>query len=239
MTKSHSEPQLTMDDIDDAVAASTPIEPLPAAPEPVIEPIKTSELATVEYTLPERGSTVVTPREIAENLEAWKALALACSAGLDNPIKTAALTFQKLFIGAGMGLTTTASLTGMHIIQGVPSLTAHTLAGVARAHGWDFTVEESEPPGTWCKITANKGGMTPVVFQYTIDMANQQGLVKSGGAYDKHPWNMLYARCMAVVCRRACPEALSGVVAVGEPIDAHEDSTASGGSLKKRVNVSD
>lgn len=213
------QPQLTMDDIDEALEGSgepIQIDEAPDEPDSIAEIDEKALAQRVESELGNSRDAYIPPSEIIANLNHYKQVAAALAFGSRDPKLAAAQMFQRMFVGSSMGMSMASALLGMHVMDGRVSLSAHLIAARLRAGGWDLVIEESDPPGEWCRVTAKQEGHSPVSFKYTMDMAKQQKLVRQGGAWEKNPWDMLYARCVATVGRRAEPGGLTGCYAPAE-----------------------
>jgi hypothetical protein len=131
----------------------------------------------------------------------------------------------KILAGRELGFQPIASMVGIHIIEGKPSIGAHLMASMVKRSGkYDYRVIKCERDGCeleWLERRSDKWevlGRTAMTLQEAIDT----GLaMKSGGKEWKTNWfrssdDMLFARCISKGYRRYCPD-LTGGVAVYDP----------------------
>ncbi|RMH28897.1 MAG: hypothetical protein D6692_04805 [Planctomycetota bacterium] len=179
----------------------------------------------------------ITLGQLQANYDWFRKLALAhAHATGDGSAKSVAQLLVKIVWGTSLGFSPAAAFGGIHFVEGVPTLGAHAIAALVKAAGWKIQVRESDPPGQWCEVTLTKPDEPPVVFKYTMEMAQQQGLVRDRGPYKKHPWNMLYARALAVAGRRAAPEMLTGLY-VREEMDLMNDDAGRDDDMRRRLGL--
>jgi hypothetical protein len=167
-----------------------------------------------------REQTAITPvavmdanfisvREYYKDMQSGILLAKTLSAiGGDSAEKS----FAKMVFGAELGFGPAASLRAVYLLNGKFGLYADGMVALAKQEGWDLEITHSDPPGTSCRVHATKPGKKPYGFTYTIEMARQAGLPKGPDSnWGKYPWDMLYARAAAHVCRKVCPGKLHGI----------------------------
>ena len=239
-----NDPQLSIDDITDAVNADITPEPqieyIEPDEQPETTPPDTTELTRRIEEHPEL-SKHVGPADLARNWEFYKTVSNAFAYGAgsrDDQTRIRAQVMQKIFIGVNMGMTPASAILGINIIKGKVSLSANAMVAMLHAAGWDTKIEESDPVGEWCLFTATKPGRSPVSFRYTIEMARQAGLVRRDGAWTTNPWDMLYARAASVGCRRAEPAVLTGVYSTEDVFQSRRDSPGPGTDMARRIGLS-
>jgi hypothetical protein len=137
---------------------------------------------------------------------------------ITNPAKAMAL----IMIGRELGLGPAASLRGVYLIEGVPSLSARVMSSLINLSGnwrtkllqWTHSVAEIQflrrENGTWVP-------QTPTMV-FTIEDAKRAGYIKPKSGWEKTPRNMLYARALSNGFNIFCPE-----LACGMPIYAVAD----------------
>jgi len=159
----------------------------------------------------------ISVRDVMDNKDAvWSlAKALATGYGKDSPEKIV----TKMMIGRTMGIPAVAAAGNIHIVSGSVQIGVHMIAACVKAAGWSVQIEDSDPPGTECAIRLTHPTQPEVAVKYTMEMAERQGLTKNHN-WKTQPWNMLYARAMAMAGKRACPDRLMG-------IDEYSDVVAS------------
>lgn len=138
--------------------------------------------------------------------------------------KQAAQAGVKVLAGQEMGFGAFASMTGIYIIQGKPSVGANLMASAVKSNPkYDYRVREMS--NKVCKIEffelINGKQESIGVSEFTIEEARTAG-VKN---LDKYPRNMLFARAMSNGIRWYCPDVFSGNVTytpeeLGADVDA-------------------
>ena len=143
--------------------------------------------------------------------------------GLFPDIKSAAQAIVKITAGAEMGIPPFAAMSGIHIIQGKPTVGAGLMAANVKGSGkYDYRVMESTEKV--CSID---------FFQRAIDKDAKTVFEKIGNStftiedakkaqtknLDKFPKNMLFARAISNGVKWFCPDIFNGPVYVPEEMD--------------------
>ena len=132
----------------------------------------------------------------------------------------------KVLAGREMGYGPFASVQGIHIIQGKPSISANLMAAAVKGSGrYDYRVRsmgDAEVAIEFFEVVNGKReslGMS----SYTIKEASAAGLT-GNPTWKKFPRNMLFARALSNDVRWYCPDVFSGnVVYVPEELGASVD----------------
>jgi hypothetical protein len=140
--------------------------------------------------------------------------------------RTASQAVVKILTGRELGFPTIASMVGVHIIEGKPSIGAHLMAAaIKRSDRYDFRVIERTRARCELEFLERpKGGgpLSPVGrMSMTMQEAIDTGLAtKSGGAGGalKSNWSrsaddMLFARCISKGYRTYCADLSAGCLA--------------------------
>jgi hypothetical protein len=113
----------------------------------------------------------------------------------------------KILAGQEMGYGPFASVQGIHVIQGRPTLSANLMAAAVKAHPkYDYRVRKMED--TAVSIEFFEKGESLGVSTFTADDARKAGTKNT----DKFPRNMLFARAMSNGVRWYCPDVFNGNV---------------------------
>ena len=129
--------------------------------------------------------------------------------GYFQDARDAAQAAVKVQAGMEMGFGPFASMTGIHIIQGRPSVGANLMASAVKSNPrYDYRVREMSE--TVCKIEFFEliGGKRESIgiSEFTIAEARKAGTKN----LDKFPRNMLFARAMSNGIRWYCPDVFAG-----------------------------
>lgn len=137
--------------------------------------------------------------------------------GMFTDIKSAAQAMVKISAGAEMGIAPFASMSGIHIIQGKPTIGAGLMASSLKATGkYDYKVIESSEKK--CSIDFYKGKELLGNSTFTIEDAKKAGTKN----IDKFPKNMLFARAISNGVKFYTPDVFSGPVYTPEEFDMQQ-----------------
>jgi len=138
--------------------------------------------------------------------------------------RAGAQAIVKIMAGQEMGLGLFESMNGFHIIEGKMTMAANLIAAlVKRADGYDYKVLALDR--TECRLEFVRNGESLGVSEFTIKDAEQAGLIKPRGAWEKWPTNMLFARAVSNGVRFFCPEVTAGPVYTPDELGAEVDES--------------
>jgi hypothetical protein len=152
--------------------------------------------------------SVVQQLPISELMNLAKAFA---ESGMFSDTKSAAQAIVKIQAGQEIGIPPFAAMTGIHIIQGKPTIGAGLIASRLKGSGkYDYRVIEASEKV--CSIDFYQGNTKIGNSTFTIEDA-RKALTKN---IDKFPKNMLFARAISNGVKWYCPDIFSGPVYVPE-----------------------
>lgn len=123
-----------------------------------------------------------------------------------------------ILTGRELGLEPMAALRSIHVIQGTPALSANALRGLALARGHQIWVESSSAAKVVVK--AQRAGSDHVqTVTWTLQRAEQMGLVQRNPQYRLQPEAMLTARATADAVRLVAADVLLGAPYAVEELD--------------------
>lgn len=144
-----------------------------------------------------------------------------CKSGMFPDIKSAAQAMVKIQAGMEIGIKPFAAMTGIHIIQGRPTIGAGLIASRIKASGkYDYRVLIMDEKT--CNIEFFQGAEKIGNSIFTIEDA-RKAQTKN---LDKFPKNMLFARAISNGVKWFCPDVFDGPVYVPEEMNITEDATA-------------
>jgi len=156
-------------------------------------------------------SNEIVKSSITEIMSIGKAFA---ESGMFPDIKTAAQAVVKIQAGAEMGIPPFAAMSGIHIIQGKPTVGAGLMAANVKGSGkYDYRVKESTEK--ICSIDFYQGREKIGNSTFTIEDAKKAGTKN----IDKFPKNMLFARAISNGVKWYTPDVFSGPVYVPEEME--------------------
>ncbi len=157
-------------------------------------------------------SNEIVKSSLTEIMSIGKAFA---ESGMFPDIKTAAQAVVKIQAGAEMGIPPFATMSGIHIIQGKPTVGAGLMAANVKGSGkYDYRVVESTDK--ICSIDFYQGKEKIGNSTFTIEDA-KKAQTKN---LDKFPKNMLFARAISNGVKWYTPDVFSGPVYVPEEMTA-------------------
>ena len=121
--------------------------------------------------------------------------------------KEAAQCGVKVLAGLELGFPTIASMCGIHIINGKPTLGAHLMAAAVKRSGkYNYRVTQLDNNG--CTIAFSENGETIGESSFTKQDAVAAGALdgKNAHTWKKFPRNMMFARAMSNGVRWYCPD---------------------------------
>ena len=150
--------------------------------------------------------------------------------GMFADIKSAQQAVVKIMAGAEMGISPFQAMSGIHIIQGKPTIGAGLMASRVKASG-KYNYKVLEMTDKVCSIEFTEGGQPIGTSAFTIEDAKKAGTKN----IDRFPRNMLFARSMSNGVRWFCPDIYEGPVYVPEEMaEVTEDVQAV--EVKKQLN---
>ena len=150
--------------------------------------------------------------------------------GMFADIKSAQQAVVKIMAGAEMGISPFQAMSGIHIIQGKPTIGAGLMASRVKASG-KYNYKVLEMSDKVCSIEFTEGGQSIGTSSFTIEDAKKAGTKN----IDRFPRNMLFARAMSNGVRWFCPDIYEGPVYVPEEMaEVTEDVQAV--EVKKQLN---
>lgn len=138
--------------------------------------------------------------------------------GQDAPPEVAhAQAVVKVLAGRELGLQPLAAMSGIHIVEGKPTLGANLYSSFIRKHPvYDYRVIESSREACEIEFLRGKGKGAEILGRYsmTIEEAKASGLTHSSKGpkhnWKNHPDAMLFARCISQGARFFCPDVFEG-----------------------------
>ncbi len=159
----------------------------------------------------ENKLTTITQLPLTEVISIGKAFA---ESGMFTDTKSAAQAIVKIQAGQEIGIPPFAAMTGIHIIQGKPTIGAGLIAARVKGSGkYDYKVTEQTEKN--CSIEFYQGKDKIGVSAFSIEDAKKAGTKN----IDKFPRNMLFARAISNGVKWYCPDVFSGPVYVPEEMD--------------------
>ena len=127
------------------------------------------------------------------------------ASGYFQDARDAAQAVVKILAGQELGFGPFASMTGVYIIQGRPSIGANLMAAAVKKSG-RYNYRIIEMTDKVCEISFFEGKEEIGRSRFTLEDAHKAGTKN----LDKFPRNMLFARAMSNGVRWYCPDVFAG-----------------------------
>jgi hypothetical protein len=137
--------------------------------------------------------------------EVERAARAMASSGFFQDTKSISQAIVKIMAGQELGFGVFASMNGVYIIQGRPSIGANLMASAVKASG-KYNYRVSEMTDKRCEIVFFEAGKETGRSVFDIEDAKKAGTKN----LDKFPRNMLFARAMSNGVRWFCPDVMNG-----------------------------
>ena len=182
-----------------------------------------AQVALVDHPAPAEWERSLEPRSMMEarSLSKWMFESRMFS---DYGSQQAVLS--TMLLGRELGLPAMAALRSVHVIEGKHSLSADLMVALVLKSGIAEYFQLVDSTDVICTYeTHRKGAPNPMRLSYTIQQADQAGLLfvrpkKQPGAWHKIPTQMLRARCKSELARLEYPDLLAGLYTPEELHDA-------------------
>jgi len=177
---------------------------------------------------PELATAGVTGGIAIRNIDDLARLSsMLAQSGFFADAREAAQAGVKVLAGLEMGFGAFASMTGIHIIEGKPSIGAGLMAAAVKRHPkYDYRVQTLT--ATECVIAFYEDGERVGESSFTIEDAKRAGVpfkTRSGAptGWEKNPRNMLFARALSNGVRWFCPDVFTTPAYTPEELGASVD----------------
>lgn len=145
---------------------------------------------------------------------------LFAASGLFTDVKTEAQAVVRILAGQEIGIPAFAAISGIHIIQGKPTIGAGLMASRVKGSGkYNYKVKEHSEK--LCSIDFFEAGELIGNSTFTLEDA-KKAQTKN---LDKFPKNMLFARALSNGVKWYTPDIFAGPVYVPEEMQTTEDVT--------------
>ena len=137
-----------------------------------------------------------------------KAAIALLQSGYFKDVTSQAQAMVKIMAGAEMGVGPWASMTGINIIQGKPTLGANLIATLVKNDPrYNYQVKQCN--AATCDLAWFEDGKQVGTSTFTWDEAKSAGLTEKDN-WRKYPSDMLFARCISRGARRFAPGIFGG-----------------------------
>jgi 5'-3' exonuclease len=127
-------------------------------------------------------------------------------------------------MGRTMGLELMASLLNFSLVEGRPSPGWQLVLGFTKNHPACEFFQLVDTTEKHCTYKTKRRGEAPVSMTYTIEMAQQAGLVKPGSGWAKHPAAMLRKICAVHLARAVYPDNKAAGLYIPEELGSSDNA---------------
>lgn len=134
--------------------------------------------------------------------------------GFFKDVQSEAAAAVKILMGRALGFDMISSMTGLHIVEGRPTLGANLMAHAVKRSG-KYTYRVIEHDDEHCLVEFSEkvpetGWQVIGTSEFTMRDAERAGLVKPNSNWVKWPRNMTFARALSNGVRWHCPDVFDG-----------------------------
>ena len=140
--------------------------------------------------------------------DAERAAQAMAASGFFPDSKQAAQAVVKILAGHELGFGPFASMTGIYIIQGKPTVSANLMAAAIKRSG-RYNYRIAELSDTACEIIFLEGRVEIGRSRFTVEDAKRAGLMGKA-TWQQFPRNLLFARALSNGARWYCPDIFGG-----------------------------
>ena len=156
------------------------------------------------------------PLELKTVDDIYKVSDILAKSGMFGDVQNAAKCFVKVLAGQELGIPAFASMTGIHLIQGKPALSANLMAALIKGSG-KYRYKKIKHTSDVCELEFfelwQNNWESLGISSFSKDDAQAAGLLAGNPNWKKYPKNMLFARAISNGFREFCPD-----LALGAPI---------------------
>src|ERR1700732_477057 len=198
----------------------------------VPDPSATKPLAVI----PGRARASIAQQQPATYQELERIAQAFANSGFFQDAKSAAQCYVKILAGREFGLGPMASMQGIYVIQGKPTMAATTIAGIIKKSGLydyraEFLVDPQTKAVTGCSIDFFQDGTLLGNSTFTKEDAAAAGL-SSSDMYRKFFRNMSFSRALTNGARWFVPDVFGGPVYSPDDLRPDDQYDAGGRPLR-------
>jgi hypothetical protein len=176
------------------------------------------------------------PLELKTVDDIYRVSDILAKSGMFGDVQSAAKCFVKVLAGKELGIPAFASMTGIHLIQGKPALSANLMAALIKGSG-KYRYKKIKHTPEVCELEFFElwqNNWEPLgISSFSIHDAQVAGLLGGGNPnWKKYPKPMLFARAISTGFREFCPD-----LALGAPIYNPDELGAEIGESGNVVDV--
>ncbi len=151
-----------------------------------------------------------TAQDSGTEIDVFRIGEVFAKSGYFSDAKDASQAIVKIIAGREIGIGTMASMTGIHIVQNKPTLSANLIASLIKNKNSGYNYRVREMSETACEIEFFEKSESIGKSRFTLDEAKTAGLT-SRDIWKKYPKNMLFARAISNGAKWFCPDVFNGV----------------------------
>lgn len=170
-----------------------------------------------------------------QSIDVFKIGEVFAKSGYFTDAKDASQAIVKILAGREIGIGAMASMTGFHIVQGKPTLSANLIASIIKNRNSGYNYRVRELNDAVCEIEFFEQSESIGKSRFTFDEAKNAGLTNKD-VWKKHPKNMLFARAISNGAKWFCPDVFNGAT-VYTPEELGANVNADGELLPETATI--
>ena len=145
----------------------------------------------------------------------------AYESGLFTDVKSEAQALVKIIAGRELGIPAITAMQKLYIVNNKIGMAAELMGALLHKAGYSWSIQfDDQDKPTVCEVTFSFSGRTNYTSRFTLKDAGRAGLIKSGGAWEKYPKDLLFSRAFTAGARKYAPEALGGISYTPEELES-------------------
>lgn len=131
--------------------------------------------------------------------------AVFVKSGYFKDARDAAQAVVKIMYGRELGFSPVIAMSGIHIIEGKPSLSANLMGAMVKRSG-KYNYRVKELTDTNCVLVFTENCQEIGESSFSMADAQRAQVVRAGGSWSKYPRNMMFARALSNGVKLFCPD---------------------------------
>lgn len=146
---------------------------------------------------------------------------MLAASGYFKDARDAAQACVKVQAGLELGIPPVQAMTGIHVVEGKPTLSATLIATLVKRSGkYNYRITQHDEKA--CAIDFYEGKEKVGASTFSLEDAERAGVTRNP-TWTKYRRNMLFARAMSNGARWYCPDIFGGAVYTAEELGAEVD----------------
>lgn len=162
------------------------------------------------------------------------------ASGYFKDVRDQAQAVTKILYGRELGISPINSMSGIHIVEGKPTLSSNLMAALIKRSGkYDYRVKVWTDDVCTLTFRQKAGDAWEEVgdSSFTMEDARRAGVIRQGSGWTKYPKAMLFARALSQGERTYCPDVSMCALYVPEELGAEVNESGEVVALPSKPDV--